>query len=296
MNSVVFIQLDHDIPEHMWHVMRQTRKLWDGRIILIAPRREDTYVEMKKLNIEFVQQEKITDKLLDEYNAKTFLNYAGWDGFWDNACKRFFYIQLLMQAHIEIEHVLYIENDVIPYISINTMFAKFNEVYKNNITFSRFCEENLSCCFMYIDNVFVIKEFCDCILKYYEMGLKQITAMVKHEIISETTLAYLFYKQRPDIVELFPIMPIVGYNKNYDKLGFFIDPFAYGQWVGGRRVEPGKPWALDVDCIGCEILAKNISVEMFYNASECRSYPLINGEYPLANLHMHSKVGMKQWL
>jgi hypothetical protein len=132
---------------------------------------------------------------------------------------------------------------------------------------------------------------------YFDRGSKWILSICKEQtIINETTLAYLFTKDCSELVEFFPIMPLDGFNKNYDQLGFYIDPFAYGQWLGGRRIEPGIPWANETDYVGHELLLKRLTIDMYYNGTECRNMPIINNMFPLATLHMHCKRGLDKWL
>jgi len=150
--------------------LHKARELWQGDIYLVAPQRESSYTTLlKKYNVKFVAEESFVDDLLIEYKKHTFLDCAGWDGFWDNTCKRFIYLYLL-QKEYNIPEMIHLETDVVLYMDVNSMLNTFRKHYKSKIVFSPHAPYQLSCCFMYCNNIDSLGVFCNKIIQYFKKG------------------------------------------------------------------------------------------------------------------------------
>ena len=178
----------------------------------------------------------MNDELINAYEKYTFLNsmYPEWDGFWDNTCKRFIYIYLLMRNY-NIDVVAHIETDVIVYMPLQEMFEAIEKIYKTKIVFTPHEPEALNCGFSYFGLQEVLKKFCKEIIEYFKRGQAWFNNNYpNHPIINETLFTYNFHKETPQWVGLFPAIP--G-DPLCAELGFLIDPDGWGRWNGcrGRR-------------------------------------------------------------
>ena len=152
--AIVYCQLQHDLPRCFWTSLKKARELWAGDIYLIAPQRELGYTALKEYDVKFIAEHTIESDLLDQYERHTFFEkiHPGWDGFWDNACKRFIYLYELQRME-NIDELLHFETDVVPYIDIENMFKNFGDAYRRKIVFSHHAPLQLSCCTIYCNAV-----------------------------------------------------------------------------------------------------------------------------------------------
>jgi hypothetical protein len=290
MKALVFCQLQHDIPECFWASVKKAREMWAGDIWLICPRRELGYAKQKEHGVKCVARESLKSPLIEAYEKNTFLlsMYPDWDGFWDNACRRFPYIAALMERE-DILEIFHVENDVAVYLDVEKMFAACESQYGVQIVFSPHEPHHLNCGFMYCGSLAAIKLFCEQIVEYFKRGPAWFKENYPQDpIINETLFTYVFRHENPIWVGLFPTMP---HDKEYKGLGFLIDPDGWGRWVDGVRYEPGKPYAADCHYIGHEILAGRYDVG-WHTLVARAPYVIdkITGKlYPLATLHFNSK-------
>lgn len=284
--AIIYCHLQHDIPRCFWTSLKKTRELWNGDIYLIAPQRELGYSALDEYNVKFVAQESIQSNLLNSYTINTFFDkiHVGWDGFWDNACKRFIYI-CEVQKKYGIDEFIHIETDVVPYIDIGEMFFNFKKAYDNKLVLSPHADYQLSCCTIYCNSASVMEHFCGEIIGYFKRGAGYFAeAYPSQTILNETHFAYQFQKENPEEVDLLPTVP--G-EKCSGEFGFVIDPTAWGMWVGGLHRDPDKPFATHNHYIGKLILDGKYTVAW---DDKKRPYVAIgDNRFPLATLHFNSK-------
>jgi hypothetical protein len=280
--AVVYCQLRHNLHPCFWDSLRQTRRLWSGDIYLVAPQRESMYTAIKKYDVKFVSEESLTGKDISEYEKTTFLDYPGWDGFWDLSCKRFFYESKLMEQG-NIDSAILIETDVALYAPVADLF---DDMKSPGISFIDHCPEQLSCSYRVVNNKENLKSLCSYVMYCFKKGTEWVRQQAPtQDIINETTLAYLFrsiYNQAP----LLPNMPMKDHKYVYD-------PMAYGQWIGGRHHNPGVPYADKKHYVGAGLLDGSLKIEWDYNDAG-HPRPLVNG-VPLACLHFNGKQ-IAQWI
>jgi hypothetical protein len=149
-----------------------------------------------------------------------------------------------------------------------------------------------------------MKIFCEEIVGYFKRGVSWFKKEYPADpIINETLFAFQFMKEHPHWVGLFPTMPK---DREYQKLGFLIDPDGWGRWVDGCRENPGVPFTAEQYYIGHEILAGNYrvgwstSIGWSTSRGERVSPPYVLGNkageiYFLATLHFNSKR-VEKWI
>jgi len=287
--SLVYIQLQHGLPNCFWSSLKKARELWPGDIYLVAPQRESAYTTLlKKYNVKFVAEESFEDDLIIEYKKHTFLDRAGWDGFWDNTCKRFIYLYFL-QKEYNIPEMIHLETDVVPYMDVSIMLNTFRKHYKNKIVFSLHAPYQLSCCFMYCNNIDLFGLFCNEIIQYFKKGEEHFKKIYPTQnIINETNFAYTFWYDNKENVGLFPTMP-----SDKPEIGFLIDPTAWGMWLDGLYWLLGEQYATDKHYVGAQIVNGTYDIHFSYKNMRIDQPFIYNKKtgqsYPLATLHFNSK-------
>lgn len=291
--AIIYCQLQHDLPRCFWSSLKKTREHWKGDIFLIAPQREAAYTDLSRYGVTFVSESSLDCDLTKTYEEKTFFNriHPGWDGFWDNACKRFIYIYLL-QKKFNIDEFIHVETDVVPYYDIEAMFHTFGSTYNKKLVFSHHAPFQLSCCTIYCNAVEIMQKFCGCILEYFTRGTGYFAEKYPSQtILNETHFAYTFQQENPELVDLLPTIPS---DKYADEFGFLIDPTAWGMWVDGLHRDPGKPFATINHEIGKLILDGKYDVVWLSKVPhivKCETGNL----HILSTLHFNSKTPEK-WI
>lgn len=294
MNALVYCQLQNNLPECIWSSLKKTREMcgYDGNIYLIAPQRECDYKILKDLDIRCIPKESLHSSLIDEYEKNTFLlsMYPTWDGFWDNACKRFVYLETLMKQQ-GIDRIFHIENDVAVYLDTHKMFNSCIQQYDENIVFTPHEKHHLNCGFTYCGSYSSINMFCRCIIEYFKRGVGWFkNTYPSSPIINETIFTYIFQKEFPSLVGTFPAIPS---DVEFPQLGFLVDPDGWGRWVDGVRYAPGEPYAAACHYIGKEILGGKYDIHFsMKNGKIVQPWvydKIYNKSFPLATLHFNSK-------
>ena len=314
--AVVYVYLQHDLPTCFWPSLKKTREMWGGDIYLVAPRREESHPGIEKYSVKFVSCDSVPsassggfmttnadgshakDPLIAKYEAVSFFEalYPGWDGFWDNACKRFFFLYLLQKMY-NIDRIIHLETDVVPYVPIRKMFDKFSELYGGKLVFSPHASEQLSCCFMYCDSVAILGAFCDEVLKYFGLGRGHFATLYPQQtILNETNFAYTFMMENQSLVGLFPTMPD---EPLASELGFLIDSTSWGMWVNGLQRNFFPRYAAATHNIGKRLLAGEFGIHFEFNGEKLAMpwvhNKLTNQSTPLATLHFNSKK-LEKWI
>lgn len=297
-DAIAYVHLQDNLPKCTWHSLRKTREQWDGDIYLICPQREADYEANREYNIKVVSREGIDSVIIKDYEKYTFFPsmYPAWNGFWDNACKRFVYLNALMD-HYKIDSLVHIENDVIVYLPLSQMVDSMRKVYGGRIVFAPHEPEALNCGFTYIGSREALKTFCVAIIGYFKRGVKWFNEKYpKQPIINETLFAYNFWAENSDIVGLFPSLPT---DQNANALGFLIDPDSWGRWVDGVRYNPGTRYAAERHYIGKKIIDGVYDVHFSYIGRKIKTPYAYNKidrtSFPIATLHFNSKEPEK-WI
>src|SRR4030042_3926609 len=251
--ALVYIQLQNDLNPCFWHSLKKARENWDGDIILVAPQRELSWPAIKENNVRFVSEESLQSDLLDEYNKKTFFNriHPGWNGFWDNACKRLIYLWMV-QEHYHVDKIFHIETDVILYINLGNIFDGCEKHFKDKIVFSKHAPYQTSCCTIYSDNIHSTYLLCKSIVEYFDRGHEWfLNKYSSQTIINETHFAYTYCEENKDRVAYFATMP--G-DENSCVFNALIDPTAWGMWGDGLHRNPSQSFCTQYNHIGLELL------------------------------------------
>ena len=199
------------------------------------------------------------------------------NGFWTLTTTRFFYIYEFMNNH-NITDVIHLENDVLIYYNCDdNIIPKLDKKYVY-VPFDTFARNIAS--IMYIPNCLLFKE----ILNNYDYSKND---MENFSII----------KNKTKLIENLPIFISNTYNEehkfvtsNFDKLNYIFDAAAIGQYIGGvdpRNIPGDTRGFINETCI-----IKYNNYKFVWNIIDCIKKPFIiinNLQYPIFNLHIHSK-------
>lgn len=292
MDAVIYIQLQNNLPQCLWYSLRKARELYSGPIYLIAPQRECHYKIFTELNISVLPKEKIEHPMITEYENRTFLTklYPEWDGFWDNACKRFIYLYVFQLKH-NIDKLIHIETDVLPYYNLTKMHQDFDKIYGKKMAFIPHADFQLNAGIMYSGSVEMAEQFSLAILDYFRRGQSWFNEKYPSQvIINETNFTYQFFIEHPEWCDTLPALPT---DKHFDELKYLIDPDAWGRWVDGVRYDPGTPYTAGIYYIGAKILDGTYEVHFSFDGRKKKmpyAHNKITGvSTPIATLHFNSK-------
>jgi hypothetical protein len=272
--NVVLTCLDN-FQEYILTNIEQLSKLNHKNIYVITNSHLFHKFENHKDKITLIDSNTLNDQY--NFKKKTTLNKTFRDGFWYLASMRFFYIYEFMKQY-NIEDVIHLENDVLIYYNCNVLLDKLdkNSVYMPFDTYRR----NIAS-IMYIPNTIIFKKIID----NYNININD---MENFSVI----------KQKTGLIQNFPIF--INNNSltieqkfvstNSDKFPFIFDAAAIGQYVGGvdPKICPGNT----VGFINETCVIKYNNYKIIFKIVDGLKKPFIiiqDKEYPIFNLHIHSK-------
>jgi hypothetical protein len=193
---------------------------------------------------------------------------------WRAAALRFAYIAALAEQW-QLEEIIHFDNDVMIYEDPIKLLPRLAN--GNDIAITECNEDLLIAGFMYMRNEHAARVLaCELLCKMETVD------------DNEMRLLRLVADDNPNLFSFLPMLPNMD-GANY--FGVLFDCASWGQWVGGTHQDPGTPWAGDHHFVGKAILACEVDVEWGMDMVG-RRVPFcvdIRGEYPIINLHIHSK-------
>lgn len=228
-------------------------------------------------NINIIPVETLID--IDDYNniinitKNTFRN-----GFWTLTKYRFIILSRYMKLFNK-KNIIHIENDVLVYSNLNNL--NFHTKDKILITM----DSNNRCIpgFIFIPN----ENLLNICIPYF----------INNNLNDMQIFAFLYYKF-PDIFDTLPIFKFNNDNdittmvtKNFYKYNAIFDAAAIGQYIGG--IDPKNTTKINTEGFINETCVINYSYYKFIwktqNNLKCPFIIINNNEYPIINLHIHSK-------
>jgi len=249
--------------------IRQLIKLDYDNIVIITDKKFAYKLEefTGKINIIF------TEDLPLDFDNKSKLNKSFREGFWHNTSKRLFYLYACMKKY-NLTDCIHIENDVL-------LYKKF---YKEDFGFKMWItmDEKNRCIpgIIFIPNY----KFMNNLINNYNYTCNDMINMC------------LFYYANQKICYTFPIIKQNSlynennmYNKNFDTFNGIFDGAAIGQYLGGvdpRNIPGNTIGFINETCVVKynNYIFKNITVD-----NKCPMISIDGMEYPIYNLHIHSK-------
>lgn len=275
--NIVLVCLNN-IQNYIFDNINQLLNLKHENIYVIITRNLNTYFEAYSDKIKLIIGDDLYDS--NDYLNKTNLNKIFRNGFWVLTSLRLFYINEFMKKY-NIKDVIHIENDVLLYYNCNNIINLFNKQYVY-MPFDCYNRNILS--IMYIPSF----EIFENVLKYYDVNKNDMENFVH-------------IKNKTNLIESFPIFPIIEnltnvdnevkfVSKNFDIFGYVFDAAAIGQYLGG--VDPTLIAGNTVGFVNETCIIKYNQYNFEWKIVDNLKKPFLkinNVDYPIFNLHMHSK-------
>lgn len=268
-----FISDTNNVPEYTELSLNKARSLNNSMPIYFICKNKPEYFD--DLNIQWVNQDDVKGKLIEEFNQLSWFNrhgtpstsYPSPQGFWHKTCERIFYLAEFAKQN-KLERFIHTENDVLMYYS----YKDYINNIKNNFYATVMSEKQATFSIVNIPSYIYIVDLCEFFLDLMKHG-EQRLAIEFNDHVSEMSL--LRYSMNSGIIDTFDILPSPDSK-------FIFDPGSYGQFLGGTNNfhEPGfkdlnhYPWIFN-----CEVFMQD-------------NKPIVKKDEvlsPLFNLHIHSK-------
>lgn len=274
--NLVLIHLGGEIPSYFWTTLSQVKKCFTGNIYTITPEWDDRLDGTK-----WTRQSSLAEnKELNEFNSVSWMKEIYGD-FWSVTFARLYYLEALMKRQ-NLSEVVHIENDVLIY----TDFAKipFKKVYEGKVAVNPIGEKYDAFACVYVDSWEPMHKLNQELLRLLALGNNYLMELIGESMVNEMLLLRLISKLERDYIAYLPSLP-----ENYiPELGYLFDPASYGQFIGGTGSN-NTGWTGDHHYIGRAINENKISVFPKLSELECPVVVDKDGNYPIANLHIHSK-------
>lgn len=267
--NIILCHIGNTLPSYIFDNLKQLQ-IFNGESIIYLILNKKAYIsrldDFKKVKLKYIE---------DYANQYNFIN----NDFWGVTTKRLFYIEELMRKD-KLKNIIHIENDVLLYSNFNNL--DFNN-YKIGITLCG--PQHASCAIMFIKDDYHLSLLNDKIKK--RIKIKKISGSYSEMII----IRHIFDGDNEDkLLQRLPILPDHPTESyNLTQFNSLFDPASWGQYIGGAPKVPNS-WVGDHHYIGYN-LKRNIINMKFINKNG-KKVPIAlynNLEYPINNLHIHSK-------
>lgn len=272
MNNYVYCHIGSSLPEYLFDSFESVRRIEnEHRIILVT----DNDIE-----IEGVEVLKVSEIASSQSLSAMKMTLFGDDPnkLWRTSIFRVFLVRDSIK-YLNLDYCYHFDSDVLlfqPSKKFKTAINDFDGLY---ITYHNEFEVVFG--FSRFGNLEKINTICD-ILHTVIFDKKMQIEYSSGGMPNEMRLMYGIMKNNPNLIKTLDILP----NKN----GIIFDPSSYGQYFGGTHQGHAPGFSHHTHIIGREIQNKKIVPFM----KDKKPYVLFDGvEYPIANLHIHSKNTQK---
>jgi len=192
---------------------------------------------------------------------------------WRRSIFRVFLVRDAMK-HLNLESCYHFDSDVLMFQSSNTFGHLINN--SDGLTITYHTEDELVFGFSNFGDIEKIDEICNILSDVVFDPVKQ--SEYSSCMPNEMQLLYGIYKRRPDLIKKLDILP--------NDSGIVFDPSSYGQFFGGTHNGEPPGWYGNHHVIGRQIGQGTLKPVMIDN----KPYVECDGkQYPIMNLHIHSK-------
>lgn len=273
--EVVLIQLGLiRPPRYLRACVAQTRAITGRSPIVVGPWR-GRRLRGSKLS-HFRDVERLSD--------------MGLRGFWRYSAERLFVLEEVMRT-AGLKTCVHIESDVLVYAPPDEYAPWLTSTYGNALAVCPLTADQDTAAILYVGSLDALSRF--------NSALLELVAMAPHALLERYGGSFANEMRMINILRtvmgLAADLPTTVARALELGSDYVFDPASYGQQVDGIPPAPGVPYAGDHHAIGRELISANYRV--IWDAQQ-RS-PRVTSksdatEYPLANLHIHSKR-LKRW-
>lgn len=276
--SLILCHIGNSLPKHLINCIKQTRKFFSGKIVLISDSEDfekikDYDIEISKPNFENEKYIICKNLPFSEYNGKHF---------WMYALVRFFFIEEYVTKY-EMSDFVTFDNDVLIFSDLDDMIFKLSKLYQNvAITINN--DDMIVPGFCFFKSFNNLINLNNDILTILETPTKYDINI--YDYISEMKLISKVSK----ITSYIQSLPCHPNDENFEELGYIFDADFYGQLLGGSPECHGSaPSYLNKHCHVYDKL-KNEPYEVYFDKKNGPKLIINkNMSYNIYNLHMWSK-------
>jgi hypothetical protein len=280
---VILCHIGETIPSHLYECIKQTRKYFKGKIILITNSLEKNL--LSKYEVEFCEIDFDNKK----YDISKNVNFNSNPNreFWLYSLCRLFFIEDYVVKN-KINNFVTYDNDVLIYSDLSYILKKLSKIYEN-IGITIVDEVRVTTGFAFFKSYKDLVNLNDDIIEIIKspVMMEDLIRDYCGGYPSEMTFIRKISKDKNYIKPL-PTFPTDGM---YEKLGFVFDPAGYGMFLGGLPEVHGGSEDSYIDettYIGNKLINKEYKV--LFNSNEG---PILvdnnNTKVKIYNLHVWSK-------
>lgn len=292
-NTVVFVHIGPKLPDHAVYAIEQLRKFYLGDIWFLVNEKVRAHPVFEQYGIKTTSIEglSINNKPLEDFRKSVWFPEGD---FWYVTYERLFYLQKFIET-TKYEQVIHLENDVMVYTDLDSdyLWKKLSELYIDKVAINPVGDKWSAVAFTYIDSVEAITRVNKAIIELAAKGVSYLQKLTEMDLVSEMIILDYLRKNQDCGLDILPCLPLEyeGCARNFDHLKLVFDGASWGQYVFGTTEKiPG--WTGSHHYVGRELQASKYKV-IWKQDTDRRKCPFIvssdGSEYPLANLHVHSK-------
>ncbi len=297
--SIVFVHIGPTLPDYLPIAIAQARLFNRECPIYLIGNKKAFQSALFSLdeNVQCVYCETLkSSKSHETFREKSKLSRHVWQGFVMFASERFFYLEELIRQYA-LEDVFHLENDVMLYADLKHLLPTFHTHYAGKIgaTF-----DNESRCvpgFVYISELKPLTQLVLFMAEKAKAGKNDMEILHAFKI----TCNRLYIDHLPIVMPEYgyPLKNALGastkhqerFSQHFTEFQSIFDAAALGQYLGGvspRNTAQPTPGFINEGCL----FNPSVFSYDWKRDAEDRLVPFIlyqEAEYPINNLHIHSK-------
>ncbi|MHB1569049.1 MAG: hypothetical protein ACYCXW_02525 [Solirubrobacteraceae bacterium] len=267
--EVVLIHAGRRAPRHLHESTQQAAAINGLAPIVVGPRRARRYRGSK----------------LDDFRRAEHLSQMGLGGFWRYTAERLFVLEECMRE-LRLKRCLHIESDCLLYAPLAAYDSWLADVYNDRVAVCPLTDDEDTAAVLYAGSLDALAAFNAALLEFVRIEPERFVQTHGGPMANEMRMMFLARTEQG----LAMALPVTVADALALASPCVFDPGSYGQLVDGVPGEPGTPYVGDHHLIGRELLSGNYRVR--WDAQQRAPYVRSESdaaEYPLANLHVHSK-------
>lgn len=271
---IVLVHLGSALPRHARSCIRQAIAVTGEPPVVIGP----------------TAARKLRSDERDRFRQVESLSGMGMKRFWRYACERFFVLEAAMRQ-LRLDRCIHIECDVLMYAAPAAYLGWLTDTYGAGLATCPLTDFEDTAAVMYVGSRAALAAFNAQLLNLAAVPPAELLAVHGGEMAHEMRMMHLLRTSSG----LAASLPTTVASARRLCSDYIFDPASYGQYVDGVPAEPGIAYAGEHHLVGRELLSG--SYRMRWDAQQ--RLPLVqsagdDSEYPLANLHIHSKR-LERW-
>lgn len=301
-HSIVFVHIGPDLPSYLHVAMEQARLFnRDCPIYLIANKRaieRNSQVLRVDDKITCVSCESLPQSSSHQRFCKeSTLDKRSFQGFWTFTSERFFYLEELIREK-GLKDVFHLENDVMLYRDLEEFLPIFQKGYSGKIAATFDNEKRCIPGFLYIAEPKAMTKLAHFMADRAKKAQNDMEMLSDFRVRGKSAFIEMLPIVIPEYFRDFGLQNQLGekakkpaaFSQNFASFQSIFDAAAIGQYLGGVSPRNGKavPGFINESCF----FDPSRFTYSWKEDKENRRVPFLRYkgvEYPINNLHIHSK-------